>query len=303
MKRLKIIFTIIVYIFAVIGFLFTFVYFAMQFGLLNVRGSIKERNDFYKIDSVELKHRLDSIRTNNTKSKLKPVVTNNPKDGYMADTINVCKWTETSEWQTVKGGLIKDKDIILRVAKETNISPRLLIAVVIPEQARFFTAQRESFKKYFEPLKILGSLSRFSLGISGIKQETAKKIEEHLIDVKSPFYPGPKYNMLINYKDSVDKDEELYKRLTNSHNHYYSFLYTALFIKQIEAQWKSSGYDINTAPGATITLFNIGFHKSKPKEIAELGGTTIKVGGKTYYYGQLGLLFFNSKELSDIFPS
>ncbi len=36
-----------IYVFAVIGFLFTAVFFAMQLGLLNVRGSIAERNAFF----------------------------------------------------------------------------------------------------------------------------------------------------------------------------------------------------------------------------------------------------------------
>ena len=65
----------------------------------------------------------------------------------------------------------------------------MIVATVAPEQIRFFTSNRESFKKYLEPLKILVSLSKFSLGVSGIKQETANKIEEYANNPTSPFYP------------------------------------------------------------------------------------------------------------------
>ncbi len=53
----------------------------------------------------------------------------------------------------------------------------MIASVVVPEQTRFFTSNREVFKRYFEPLKILGSLSQFSLGVSGIKEDTAIQIE------------------------------------------------------------------------------------------------------------------------------
>ncbi|MGM3099375.1 hypothetical protein, partial [Bacillus cereus group sp. BC327] len=72
-------------------------------------------------------------------------------------------------------------------------------SVVVPEQTRFFTSNREVFKRYFEPLKILGSLSQFSLGVSGIKEETAIQIENQALDSTSPFYPGLGMAALFSY--------------------------------------------------------------------------------------------------------
>lgn len=248
----------------------------MQFGLLNVRGSIAERNQFFGT-----------------------VIQNEqPCD----DTAVTCPWNSTPEWGTIREGLRKDAEIIKRVSKETGVSERIIVAVVIPEQIRFFTSEREVFKRYFEPLKILGSLSQFSLGVSGIKQETAVLIEQNASNSASPFYPGAGMNTLIAYQNQADRNTELYNRLTDPKDHYYSYLYTALFIKEIESQWKQSGFNIQETPGAVVTLFNIGFQASKPNPAPVTGGAPITTGGITYTFGQIGELFFNSDELKDVFP-
>jgi len=59
-------------------------------------------------------------------------------------------------------------------------------------------------------------------------------------------------------------DTALYNRLSNAQDHYYSYLYTALYIKEVEAQWQKAGFDISQNPGAVATLFNIGFQGSRP---------------------------------------
>jgi hypothetical protein len=216
--------------------------------------------------------------------------------------VSVCAWNETPEWAVVAGGLTKDADIIHRVADLTQVSPRLIAAVVVPEQMRFFTSEREVFKRYFEPLKILGSLSQFSLGVSGIKQETATRIEQYANDASSPFYPGDGYARLLAYQPGVHHADELYKRLTDPKDHYYSYLYTALYIKEIEMQWQRAGFPIDRKPEIVGTLFNIGFQASSPKAHPQTAGATIIVGGKQYSFGQLGADFANSLELREIFP-
>lgn len=267
--------------FALIGLLFTGVFLAMQFGLLNVRGSINERNQFF----------FGSAATVDT-----------PSEPCVEAATKTCLWNNTPEWHVVKGGLIKDTDIILRVSKETGVPARLIASVVVPEQTRFFTANREIFKRYFEPLKILGSLSQFSLGVSGIKEETARAIETHAKDTTSPFYPGEGVAALIAYASTTDQKTELYNRLTDPKNHYYSYLYTALYIKEISAQWSRAGYDITNRGDIVATLFNIGFQGSKPNPTPSAGGAGITTGGATYTYGTLGGLFYTSDELLDIFP-
>jgi hypothetical protein len=97
-------------------------------------------------------------------------------------------------------------------------------------------------------------------------------------------------------------DAVLYNRLTDAKNHYYAYLYTALFIKEIEAQWQHAGFSISDNPGAIVTLFNLGFSKSEPKSDPVIAGAPITSGGRTYVYGELGRLFYTSNELLDIFP-
>ena len=284
-KSLKIFLIALGVLFAVIGLLFTAVFFAMQFDLLNVRGSIVDRNAFF---------------TGATSTPTAAVIPAQPCTDVSQTT---CEWNATPEWDVVAGGLEKDQAIIKRVEDETGVSGRMVAAAVIPEQIRFFTSEREVFKRYFEPLKILGSLSQFSLGVSGIKQETARLVEQHANDPSSPFYPGPDAAKLLAYDASItDRDAELYHRLTDEKDHYYSYLYTALFMKEVEAQWSRAGFDISENPEAMVTLFNLGFAKSNPNPSPAAGGAPISVGGKTYAFGTLGALFYRSDELRSLFP-
>lgn len=269
----------LVIIFAIIGMVFTGVFIGMQFGAFNVRGSINERNQFF----------LNGASLDNTP----PCVAENEK---------TCDWKKTPEWDVIGNALQKDAAVIERVSAETGVSKRMIASVVVPEQIRFFTSEREIFKSYFEPLKILVSLSQFSLGVSGIKQETADDIEKYANDPNSPFYPGAGLAGKIAYADGTDHGAELYNRLTDPKDHYYSYLYTAIFIREIEAQWKKAGFDISQNPEAVVTLFNIGFQGSKPNANPQPGGAPVTVGGITYSYGTLGSAFYRSDELTDVFP-
>ena len=270
----------IVCIFAAIGFVFSAVFVGMRYGLFNVRGSISGRNQFF---------------TNNKITK------NLPNTPCVDPKQLVCDWNVTPEWVTVQGGLQKDADVINRVANETGVQARMIAAVVAPEQTRFFSSNREVWKSYFEPLKVLISLSQFSLGVSGIKQDTAKSIETYANDPTSPFYPGDT-GALLAYKPNTDHDTELYNRLTDEKDHYYQYLYTALYIKEIEAQWQKAGFDISHNPETIVTLFNIGFGKSNPNKDPVAGGAPITIGGKTYSYGELGSTFYYSDDLITDFP-
>lgn len=291
----KIIGVFILVLFAGIGMTFTAVFVAMNFDLLNVRGSIEERNAFF--ESVP---RLPFVNATTTGTPLAEPATS----GCLGqeDPQAKCEWNMTREWSVVQGGLTKDADIINRVAKETGVSPRMITAAVLPEQIRFFSDNREIFKSYFEPLKILVSLSKFSLGVSGIKQETAAEIEQYANNPDSVFYPGPDIAKLIAYNDETNRDTELFNRLTDEKNHYYSYLYTAIYLKQIEAQWQRAGYDISDRPDVLVTLFNLGFAASSPKENPQVAGARITIGGQGYSFGYLGTLYYQSDELLDIFP-
>jgi len=272
-------FKVALYVFAVIGIVFTAVFFGMRFGVFNVRGSIASRNQFFG-------------------GSLNP----NTSTPACTDTEPSCDWNGTPEWQAISGGLAKDQAVIRLVSEETGVSARMIAAVVIPEQTRFFTSNRDIFKSYFEPLKLLGSLTQFSLGVSGIKQETAADIEKYASDPSSPFYPGEGMSALLAYAPGASHDTELYNRLTDTKDRRYQYLYTALFIKEIESEWQRSGYDISQKPEAVVTLFNLGFQASHPNANPQVAGAPITTGGKTYAYGELGSQFYYSNELADIFP-
>lgn len=271
----------LVVIFALIGATFTLVFVAMQFGLLNVPGSIAERNAFF---------------TGSATSTI-------PAQPCTDIAQTICAWDQTPEWAVISAGLTKDAPIIAQVSAQTGISQRMIAAVVIPEQTRFFTSNREVFKRYFEPLKILGSLSQFSLGVSGIKEETADMIETNAASSTSIFYPGPGMDALFSYAGTTTPhDAALFNRLSDPNNHYYSYLYTALYIKEVEAQWQNAGFDISQNPAAVVTLFNIGFQNSHPNANPQAGGAVITTGGQQYVYGQLGADFYESNDLTNIFP-
>lgn len=285
MKLLKIILLIVLLIFAAIGAAFTFIYFGMQHGVLNVKGTIVERNASFGTVPTTTQKIIDE--------------TNGCREGL--SNSEPCEWFETVQWDVVKGGLQKDAPVIARVAAETGVDARMIAASVIPEQMRFFSDNREVFKRYFEPLKILASLSQFSLGVSGIKQSTAIKIEEYALNSSSDFYPGADYAELIAYQSKDIHDNALFDRLTNEKDHYYSYLYTALYLKEITAQWEKAGYDVQNRPDVLVTLFNLGFNASQPKLDPKVGGAPVTIGGQRYSFGHLGTLFYESDELETEF--
>ena len=287
MKRtLQILMILFVLAFAGIGAVVTFVFFGMQYEVFNVPGSIIERNASFGLVPT-------------TSKAIKEPESNGCKEGL--SQIQPCDWTETVQWEVVKGGLEKDAALINRVSEETGVSARMIAASVIPEQTRFFTDNREVFKRYFEPLKLLVSLSKFSLGVSGIKQETAVEIEQYIQSTTSAFYPGEQFAPLIAYQNGTDRNQELFNRLTNEKDHYYSYLYTAIYLKEIEAQWQEAGFDVSKRPDVLVTLFNLGFRASQPKADPKVAGARIVVGGKAYSFGYLGTLFYDSNELIDLF--
>ena len=245
----------------------------------------------------------ESILSNNTFWN-EQVAECNDRSDLVSDTNlnkNVFDWTLSDEWNVLSEALIKDKDAINQASLASGVSSRFIVATVMAEQFRFFTANRESFKKFFEPLKVLGNATQFSYGVAGVKEDTARAIENHLKNPESPFYLGPTYEHLLDFT-TTDVDQERLNRLTDKKNHYYSYLYTALFIKQINTQWQKAGYNISDRPEVLATIFNLGFGRSVPKENPEIGGSTITVRDKDYTFGGLSYEFYYSGELYDVFP-
>lgn len=211
-------------------------------------------------------------------------------------------WADTDQWSLMKEVFIRDQEVIKRAAKDAGISPRLILGGVIGEQFRFFNNRRESFKSYFEPLKILASLTNTSFGIAGLKPKTVGIIEDNLKNENSPFYLGEEMENIVDHKDGVDIEVDRMDRITNSKDPYYSYLYAGLYMKQIITQWQNAGFDISSRPEILGTLYNLGFYYSVPKENPEAGGSLINVNNVDYTFGDLAYEFYYSGELSDIYP-
>ncbi len=137
----------------------------------------------------------------------------------------------------------------------------------------------------------------------GMKEDTAIQVESHLTNPSSPFYPGAQYENLLDFPTgTTDLKTARFTRMTDQHNHYWSYLYAGLFLKEIEAQWERAGFPIEDQPAILSTLFNIGFAHSEPKENPQVGGAEIEIGGKKYSFGGLAAEFYNSDLLIDLFP-
>jgi hypothetical protein len=277
MKFLKLIGKILLILFAIIGILFSGVFVAMQLGWTNVRGTISERNEYFGTD-------ISKIKNTNT------------------DTTRYYKWVDSAEWGVLKTVFTRDQGIINQAAKDAGISPRILLGGVIGEQLRFFSNRRENFKSYFEPLKILATLSSFSYGIAGLKPETVARIDENLKNKDSVFYLGESMENVVTYPEGVDKATVRFERITDTKNTYYSYLYVGLFMRQVTAQWGRAGHDISGLPGVITTLYNLGFNRSVPKPNPSPGGAPVTVNGEQYSFGELGEQFYYSGELVQEFP-
>jgi len=210
-------------------------------------------------------------------------------------------WVQAEEWPSLHTAVTKDADMINEIATKTGVPARLIVGALTVEQLRLYHTQREYYEKYFQPLKILANATDFAWGVMSIKEAAAKQIEANLYDKTSPYYLGPEYEHMLDFSKS-DHDAERLARLTNEHNHYYSYLYGALYFKQYIQQWKAAGFDISDRPEILITLFNIGFTHSKPKADPAVGGSTIEINNHNFTFGSLGFEVFYSGEFTDQFP-
>lgn len=281
----KKIYLIIIHIFAAVGLVFIVVYIAIMLGFTKTAG-IKDLNRVLGGQNGE----VTDLNKNN--------VENNAEKNYGQKT----NWALTEEYLSFKKAVLKDKDKIILAGNAVNISPRLIVSALLVEQIRLYTdSSREVFKKVFEPLAILGIQSQYSWGVMGLKQETAIEIEKNLKDKNSPYYLGAEFENLLDFKTG-DHDTERFDRIIDEDNQLYSYLYTAIYMKQVMNQWQKAGFPIEDKPEIITTLYNIGFQNSKPKSDPSSGGAAITVGGQTYSFGDLAGQFYNSNELIAEFP-
>ncbi len=132
----------------------------------------------------------------------------------------------------------------------------------------------------------------------GIKRDTAVEVENNLKDPSLPRYPGAQFEHSLDFTTETER----FNRIIDQHNHYYSYLYGALFVKEIEAEWAKAGFPIDNRPEILATIYNLGFSHSSPKADPQVGGAIIPIGGKNYSFGGMAYDFYYSGELTGEFP-
>ena len=224
---------------------------------------------------------------------------------------SVYAWSNYKAWKQFCTTLVRDKRAIDSVSRLTGVESRIIILCVVAEQLRMFNSGREKFKQYVYPYTRLILPSNRGYGVSGILEHTALRIEKTLFSPNDPFYPGDYFQKIINVRDSFPEvindtisahKHKTIQRLIKGGDHYYSYLYTALLMRQFQAHWESQGFTLANRPEVLGTLFNLGYQKSKPKKNPQVGGSTFKIGEKDYTFGGLCFEFYYSGELQDAFP-
>jgi coenzyme F420-reducing hydrogenase delta subunit len=259
-------------------------------------------------DSYEVIRMLDAVdlqlKENKSYQKALSKIKFNAKRTKEVTTLSAFEWMNIAEWKTFKEAVSKDRKLIDSVANQTGVEGRLIVSCLVGEQIRLFNSSREAYKKWIGPLKVLSVESQFSFGVTGIKELTAKNIEQNLKDPGSIYYLGSQYEGLLDFQgqDTATINKERIDRLTDFHNHYYSYMYAALFLKQVKVQWEKAGFPIDKRPEILATLFNVGYPQSKPKSNPRVGGSTIQIYEKPYSFGAIAYQFYYSGELFDLFP-
>ncbi len=220
------------------------------------------------------------------------------------DTLSNCfVWMNVPEWTILKHSIIKDKALIDSVANLCGVESRLIVCCLIGEQIRLFNSKREIYKNYIAPNKVLSVGSQISLGVTGVKDFTGAMIEKFLKDSTSQYYIHKKVEHLLDYPEgTLDITQARFNRLVDYRNHFYSYLYTGIFLHQVKVQWERANFDISNRPEILATLFNVGFISSIPKADPQVGGSHIEIGDKIYTFGAVGFDFYYSGELSKEFP-
>ena len=226
-------------------------------------------------------------------------------------TLSIYPWANCREWKEFSNAVKADKQAIDSVSRLTGVESRFIVMCLVGEQVRMFNSGREAFKKYVSPFNHLILPTNRGYGVTGILEHTALKIESNLFDTKSPFYAGDYFQNVVNLTDSfpelVNDTIAAHKHLTIQRlikrgDHYYSYLYTAFFLRQFQAHWVKAGYTLENQPEILATLFNLGYQKSKPKKNPEVGGSNFKIGGIEYTFGGICYEFYYSGELQEFFP-
>ena len=249
------------------------------------------------------------LKDNKTYQKRLRDILSNSNNQNIAKGGNAFEWMNFIEWSYFKEAVTKDKKYIDSAALACGVEPRMIVACLVGEQVRLFNSRRERFKNVVAPLKTLALETNSSYGVTGIKERTAQNIEYYLKDAKSSYYCGSKYEHILDYDSTINYNNQhndtmslRVKRLVQYKDHYYSYLYAGIFIRQIATQWQKAGYPIDDRPEILASIFNLGYNKSKPKKNPAVGGSNFMIRDKEYTFGGVAYDFYYSGELLEEFP-
>ena len=249
------------------------------------------------------------LKDNQTYQKRLRDILSNSNNQNIAKGGNAFEWMNFIEWSYFKEAVTKDKKYIDSAALACGVEPRMIVACLVGEQVRLFNSRRERFKNVVAPLKTLALETNLSYGVTGIKERTAQNIEYYLKDAKSSYYCGSKYEHILDYDSTINYNNQhndtmslRVKRLVQYKDHYYSYLYAGIFIRQIATQWQKAGYPIDDRPEILASIFNLGYNKSKPKKNPAVGGSNFMIRDKEYTFGGVAYDFYYSGELLEAFP-
>lgn len=252
---------------------------------------------------------LQMMNNQNYQQELKKLNSKLKNSNTPSTALSIYNWMNIAEWKHFRLALIKDKPYIDSAAEVTGVEARVIVTCLVGEQIRLFNSRRERFKGLIAPLRTLALETNSSYGVTGIKESTAAAIEHYLKDKSSPYYLGKSYENLLDYDTITDYKNKLndtlslrISRLVQLKNHYYSYLYAAIFVKQIKMQWERAGYPIDERPEILASLFNLGFYKSVPKKNPGVGGSVFNVGDKSFTFGSVAFEFYYSGELAEYYP-
>lgn len=224
---------------------------------------------------------------------------------------SIYAWSNYKAWKQFCNALKSDKNAIDSVSRLTGVESRIIILCVVAEQLRMFNSGREKFKNFVYPYSRLILPTNRGYGVSGILEHTALRIEKTLFNRNDPFYPGDYFRNILNVRDSFPELKRdtikshrhtTIQRLIKGGDHYYSYLYTALLLRQFQSHWEKAGFSLSNRPEILGTLFNLGYQKSKPKKNPSTGGSSFRIGDKSYTFGGLCYEFYYSGELQKEFP-
>ncbi len=257
------------------------------------------------LDAVDL-----HLANNKAYQDAKAIVLEKSQKDPIVNGLTAFEWMNVAEWKYFKKALVKDKPWIDSAARATGVEARIIVCCLVGEQVRMFNSRREKFKTAVAPLKSLVLETNQSYGVTGIKDHTARRIEENLKNTKSPYYLGQEFEHLLDYDSSeviaINKYNDSLsirlQRLVQYQNHYYSYLYAALFVRQIKEQWQKAGFPIDDRPEIFASLFNLGYQKSKPKKDPAVGGSNFKINDTEHTFGSVAFDFYYSGELAEEFP-